>query len=293
SGRGRGHRDRDQRRRPADRYVPGFREGGAARQQDVFRRADYTLADEHRRLLPTGAQSVQEQGDGAQDAEGAALRAGGPGARSEEGRGRQAEDRHLVGQSNPILRVPAVHHGERPPHGAEGDRRAEGDGRRPRSLHRGVFEAVREQGGVTSFVEAARREKLAELVRRGVAGFAYRFERTGAARAALEGFREGDATVHRLAGRLVLLRSMGKTTFGHLEDASGRTQVYCQIDALRAEQNEAGNLLRWGDGVRVGGAVFAALSCVNVTPERRRVRSRRTTKRSPQSSICGSPTSCT
>ena len=58
---------------------------------------------------------------------------------------------------------------------------------------------------MTSFVEVARREKLAELVKRGVVPFAYRFDRTGTARAALDGFREGDPTVHRLAGRLVLL----------------------------------------------------------------------------------------
>ena len=109
---------------------------------------------------------------------------------------------------------------------------------------------------MTSFVEAARREKLAELVRRGVAGFAYRFERTGAARAALEGFREGDATVHRLAGRLVLLRSMGKTTFGHLEDASGRIQVYFKIDALGAEPYEVVKLLDLGDVIGVEGPLF-------------------------------------
>jgi len=110
---------------------------------------------------------------------------------------------------------------------------------------------------VTSFVEAARREKLAELVRRGVGGFAYRFERTGAARAALEGFRdEGDATVHRLAGRLVLLRSMGKTAFGHLEDASGRIQVYFKIDALGAEPYEVVKLLDLGDVIGVEGPLF-------------------------------------
>ena len=109
---------------------------------------------------------------------------------------------------------------------------------------------------MTSFVEAARREKLAELIKRGVAGFAYRFERTGGARAALEGFREDDATVHRLAGRLVLLRSMGKTTFGHLEDASGKIQVYFKIDDLGAEQYEVVKLLDLGDVVGVEGPLF-------------------------------------
>jgi len=109
---------------------------------------------------------------------------------------------------------------------------------------------------VTSFVEAARREKLAELIKRGVVAFAYRFDRTTTARAALEGFREGDATVHRLAGRLILLRPMGKTTFGHLEDASGKIQVYFKIDAVGADQYEVVKLLDLGDVIGVEGALF-------------------------------------
>jgi len=109
---------------------------------------------------------------------------------------------------------------------------------------------------VTSFVEAARREKLAELVKRGVAPFAYRFDRTGTARAALEGFKDDDATVHRLAGRLVLLRPMGKTTFGHLEDRSGKIQVYFRVDDVGADQYEVVKLLDLGDVVGVEGPLF-------------------------------------
>jgi len=109
---------------------------------------------------------------------------------------------------------------------------------------------------VTSFVEAARREKLAELVKRGVVPFAYRFDRTGAIQAALEGFRDQDPTVHRLAGRLILLRSMGKTTFGHLEDRSGKIQVYFKIDAVGAEQYEVVKLLDLGDVIGVEGSLF-------------------------------------
>ena len=109
---------------------------------------------------------------------------------------------------------------------------------------------------MTSFVEAARREKLAELVKRGVVPFAYRFDRTGPIQAALEGFREADATVHRLAGRLILLRSMGKTAFGHLEDRSGKIQVYFKVDALGAGQYEMVKLLDLGDVIGVEGPLF-------------------------------------
>ncbi len=109
---------------------------------------------------------------------------------------------------------------------------------------------------MTSFVEEARREKLKELRKRRVEPFAYRFDRTGTARAALDGFREGDATVHRLAGRLVLLRPMGKATFGHLEDASGKIQVYFKRDALGDERYGLLKLLDLGDFVGVEGPLF-------------------------------------
>ncbi len=109
---------------------------------------------------------------------------------------------------------------------------------------------------MTSFVEAARREKLHELVKRGIAPFAYRFDRTGTARAALDGFREGDETVHRLAGRVALWRPMGKTTFGHLEDRTGKIQVYFKLDTLGTEHYEVVKLVDLGDFIGVEGPLF-------------------------------------
>jgi lysyl-tRNA synthetase class 2 len=113
---------------------------------------------------------------------------------------------------------------------------------------------------VTSFVEVARREKLQELARRGVAAYAYRFERSGHVRPAHDGFRDGDETVHRLAGRLVALRPHGKTTFGHLADDSGRIQVYCKIDVVGADAYEVVKLLDLGDVVGVEGPLFRTRS---------------------------------
>ncbi len=109
---------------------------------------------------------------------------------------------------------------------------------------------------MTSFVEAARREKLKELVARGVAPFAYRYDRTTTAQAALQGFHEGDETVHRLAGRLILLRPMGKSTFGHLEDASGKIQIFCKLDTLGEEAYAVLRLLDLGDFIGVEGPLF-------------------------------------
>jgi lysyl-tRNA synthetase, class II len=109
---------------------------------------------------------------------------------------------------------------------------------------------------VTSFVEAARRDKLAELVKRGVEPYAYRFERSATAQAAVTGFREGDDTAQRLAGRLVALRPHGKTTFGHLADQSGRIQLYFKRDALGEAAYDVVGLLDLGDFVGVEGPLF-------------------------------------
>ncbi len=110
---------------------------------------------------------------------------------------------------------------------------------------------------MTSFVEAARREKLQELVKRGVAPFAYRFERSGTAREAIAAYRsDDDPTMHRLAGRVVALRPHGKTTFAHLADQSGKIQVYFKLDDLGAAPYEMLSLLDLGDFVGVEGPLF-------------------------------------
>ena len=60
-----------------------------------------------------------------------------------------------------------------------------------------------------SFVETALRDKLKELVERGIAPFAYRFERSATARQALDAYKhDDDRTSHTLAGRLVALRRL-------------------------------------------------------------------------------------
>src|SRR2546426_7181044 len=110
---------------------------------------------------------------------------------------------------------------------------------------------------MTGFVEAARREKLKELLDRGVAPFAYRFERTATAQQALAAFTTGDDPArYVLAGRLVALRPHGKTTFAHLEDPSGKIQLYFKLDKLGAETYGLLELLDLGDHVGVEGRLM-------------------------------------
>jgi len=109
---------------------------------------------------------------------------------------------------------------------------------------------------MTSFVEAARREKLRELVKRGIAPFAYRFDRSATARRAVEGYRGDDGPAHRLAGRLIALRPHGKTTFAHLADRSGKIQLYFKLDVLGGDAYGLLDLLDLGDHVGVEGPLF-------------------------------------
>jgi lysyl-tRNA synthetase class 2 len=109
-----------------------------------------------------------------------------------------------------------------------------------------------------SYVEAARREKRAELEKLGVAPFALRFDRTHTAAEALAAYQDpmGDAGPEvSVAGRICSLRSQGKTTFIHLEDVSGRIQVYFRQDALK-DRYELVKLLDLDDHIGVHGRLF-------------------------------------
>jgi hypothetical protein len=86
-----------------------------------------------------------------------------------------------------------------------------------------------------SYVEAARRGKRAALEALGIGPFAYRFDRSHTAAAALAAYQDSmgeDGPLVAVAGRIVRLSSQGKTMFAHLEDPSGRIQVYLRRDVL-------------------------------------------------------------
>src|SRR5437016_1360383 len=105
-------------------------------------------------------------------------------------------------------------------------------------------------------VVAARRAKLEQLVGLGVAPYAYKFDRSITAHDALQRYQDGDATSHRFAGRLGAVRSHGKSAFAHLEDASGRIQVYFKQDRLGADGYTVVQLLDTDDIVGVEGPLF-------------------------------------
>ncbi|HPF62425.1 MAG TPA: lysine--tRNA ligase [Gemmatimonadales bacterium] len=108
------------------------------------------------------------------------------------------------------------------------------------------------------YLEETRRERRDALVAAGVAPFAYRYDRSHTAAGILalgDAVTEADGESVRVAGRLVAWRGQGKTIFAHLEDASGRIQLYLRRDAL-ADGWEMIQLLDLDDHVGVAGHVF-------------------------------------
>ena len=59
-----------------------------------------------------------------------------------------------------------------------------------------------------------------------------------------------------LAGRLIFLREMGKATFAHIEDGSGRIQIYLKRDDVGEEAYKRIKLLDLGDIIETTGTLF-------------------------------------
>ena len=104
--------------------------------------------------------------------------------------------------------------------------------------------------------------KLTALKERGVEAYAYEYDPTHSAIEALAlvptGSDEGEPV--RVAGRLISRRDMGKSTFAHLADRSGRIQLYFRQNDLGPEVYSLLDLLDIGDWVGVEGVVFRTRS---------------------------------
>ena len=109
-----------------------------------------------------------------------------------------------------------------------------------------------------SYVEAARRDKRATLEAMGIRPFAYRYDRTHTGAQALAAYTDdmGDNGPEvRVAGRIESWRPKGKVVFGHVEDPSGRIQVYLRRDDL-GDEFELVTLLDLDDHIGVKGRLF-------------------------------------
>lgn len=108
-----------------------------------------------------------------------------------------------------------------------------------------------------------RRNKLDELRKLGVDPFGTKYERTATAKEVLDKYdgmekdelQEAGIEVS-LAGRIMAKRGMGKASFAHIQDLSGRIQIYVRQDTIDEKKFEAYSLLDLGDIIGVRGTVF-------------------------------------
>ncbi len=101
-----------------------------------------------------------------------------------------------------------------------------------------------------------RRKKLDELRGRGIDPFGGKFERTHRAREIIDHFAELENSRVVIAGRIMAKRNMGKATFAHIQDVSGKIQVYIRVNEVGEEQYELFTHFDIGDIVGVAGKVF-------------------------------------
>jgi lysyl-tRNA synthetase class 2 len=101
-------------------------------------------------------------------------------------------------------------------------------------------------------------EKLERLNALGESAFDYAYPRSHSAQEILSDFpslnKEGQEVA--LAGRLMSLRRMGKASFGHIMDQTGRIQIYVKEDLVGDKVYGVFRLIDLGDILGVKGTVF-------------------------------------
>jgi lysyl-tRNA synthetase class 2 len=102
---------------------------------------------------------------------------------------------------------------------------------------------------------ARRYEELEELEASGVLAYPYSFNKTHSTAAAKSQYQEDAPEVTAgVAGRIVAMRKMGKATFCHIQDETGRLQIYLKKDDL-ANYDQL-RLFDIGDIVGASGFMF-------------------------------------
>jgi len=103
-----------------------------------------------------------------------------------------------------------------------------------------------------------RREKLKSLKEKNVNPYPYLFKRTHTSKEILDDFEKlqtEDKEV-KACGRIISLRSHGKSLFFHLLDGEGKIQVYVKLDEVGEEEYKLFELFDLGDFIGVTGKVF-------------------------------------
>ena len=106
--------------------------------------------------------------------------------------------------------------------------------------------------------ELRRLEELELLEKAGIEAYPYSFDKTHDAKTILETYSDDNPEIFRnvaVAGRIMTIRRMGKASFFHILDSTGKIQIYIKRDDV-PEFYEHFKLLDIGDIVGIKGFVF-------------------------------------
>ena len=113
-----------------------------------------------------------------------------------------------------------------------------------------------------SNLEKIRLEKVEQLREQGIDPYPAQSERSHTSQEAIAAFegvesKEGEEVSATLVGRVRSLRAMGKITFAHIEDGSGRVQIFLRANDIGGEQVEFFNkYFDLGDFIQASGEMF-------------------------------------
>jgi len=100
-------------------------------------------------------------------------------------------------------------------------------------------------------------DKVEKLRQLGVDPYPYNYETTHNSKQIIDNFAELENQVEvKVAGRLRLIRKMGKASFADIHDAEGKIQIYLRQDEVGEKMYEAFKLLDLGDIIGVEGVPF-------------------------------------
>lgn len=110
-----------------------------------------------------------------------------------------------------------------------------------------------------------RLEELEEIKKLGINPYPHRFDLTHNSKEIIESFKDPETEEEKeklkevnvtVAGRIMAIRKMGKATFCHIKDETGRIQIYIRKDDVGEEAYSVFKLLDIGDIIGVKGYAF-------------------------------------
>ncbi|MAG47236.1 lysine--tRNA ligase [archaeon] len=105
-------------------------------------------------------------------------------------------------------------------------------------------------------------DKLKLLREKKINPYAYRYDTKNSTNEILEKFKklkkeQKTSSKVKIAGRITNIRKMGKTIFGHVQDFTGKIQIYSKEDTLKKEQYNLFKKLDLGDIIGIEGTIFS------------------------------------